>query len=161
MPGGMSNFVCNYVVGFPVQRPNIRGHLAAAAWSERRLQGPAAPTPRRTPHFRALSAVVAAHGFLGGDDVGFSLGGFSLGGYDVEMIGGVWAVAAQAQVLRLSDGGVDLKYGVVMRNLTDRPHPGIYGSNCPLPPSPNTRLFRDCQLLMPAKGPAPRYFLYH
>ena len=73
MPGPMSNFVCNYAVGFPAQRPNIRGHHAGV-WSERRLQGPAAPTPRRTPHFRALSEVVAAHGFLGGDDAGFSRG---------------------------------------------------------------------------------------
>ena len=78
MPGVMSNFVSNYAVGFPVQRPNIRGHHAAAAWSERRLQGPAAPTPRRTPHFRALSAVVAAHGFLGGDGAGYSLGEFDV-----------------------------------------------------------------------------------
>lgn len=77
MPAQLSNFVCNYVVGFPAQRPNIRGHHAGA-WCEHRLQGPAAATPRRTPHFRALSVVVAAHGFLGGDGAGFFLAGFDV-----------------------------------------------------------------------------------
>lgn len=152
----LNSFVHNRAEDFRAQGSSTHGHHAQA-WCERRLRGPAAPSPRRTPRFRALWAAAEALAFLGEDDAQLVRGQF-----DVETIDGVWvAGVVQVQALRQSDG-VGSKYEVVKQNPTGGFHPSICDSNCyPLPPRPNTRLFRGCRPLRWGNGLALRCSRYH
>ena len=150
----LSSFVHNRAEGFRALGSSIHGHHAQA-WCERRLRGPAA-TPRRTPRFRALSAAAGALVFLGEDDAEVVREQFA-----VETIDGVWAEGVQVQALRQSDG-VDSTSEVVKPNPRGEYRPRRCDSNYyPLPPSPNTRLFRGCRPLMSGNGLALRCSRYH
>lgn len=136
----MNSFGHNHAAEFQARGPNTHGPRAEA-WCERRLPGPAAATPRRTPRFRARSVAAAALESLDEGDGGFVV----REQFDVETIGG--ALLAAVQVLRLLDG-VGSRSGVAKQNPMDLYHPGICDSNYPPRPSPNIRLFRGCRLLM-------------
>ena len=143
----MSSLVHNHATGSRVQGSSMRGH-GSEAQCVRRPPGPAAPSPRRSPRFRARWVALALE-FLDEDDAGSVREQF-----DVETIGGV--VAAAERVLRLLDGD-GLKYGVAKQNLTAQSHLGICDSSYPLQRSPNTRLVRGYRQPTLGKEPALRY----
>ena len=153
----LNSFVHNRAEDSRAQGSSTHGHHAQA-WCERRLRGPAAASPRRTPRFRALWAAAEALVLSGEDDAELLV----RGQFDAETIDGVEvAGVVPVPALRQWDG-VGSKYEVVKQNPTGEYRPRICDSSCyPLPPSPSTRLFRGCRRPRSGNGLALRCSRYH